>query len=130
MVRARVCEGHLPEAAFLWEPLERLEGSGETEPAAGPARAAGMLPVLVRRIVERPETPPAGLQIAEGADQPIRGADHEPTVRRFGPYVISGGWWVRPVHREYYFVEVRRGDVLWVYYDRQRRRWLLQGAVE
>jgi protein ImuB len=130
VVRARVCEGHLPEAAFLWEPLERLEGSGETEPAAGPARAAGMLPVLVRRIVERPETPPAGLQIAEGADQPIRGADHGPVVRRIGPYVISGGWWVRPVHREYYFVEVRRGDVLWVYYDRQRRRWLLQGAVE
>jgi protein ImuB len=130
VVRARVCEGHLPEAAFLWEPLERLEGSGETEPAAGPANAAGMLPVLVRRIVERPETPPAGLQIAEGADQPIRGADHGPVVRRIGPYVISGGWWVRPVHREYYFVEVRRGDVLWVYYDRQRRRWLLQGAVE
>jgi len=130
VVRARVCEGHLPEAAFLWEPLERIEGSGEAEPAAGPARAAGMLPVLVRRIVERPETPPTGLQIAEGADQPIRGAGHGPAVRRIGPHVISGGWWVRPVHREYYFVEVRRGDVLWVYYDRQRRRWLLQGAVE
>ena len=130
VVRARVCEGHLPEAAFLWEPLERLEGSGETEPAAGPARAAGMSPVLVRRIVERPEAPPAGLQIAEGAGQPIRGADHGPAVRRIGPCVISGGWWVRPVHREYYFVEVRRGDVLWVYYDRRRRRWFLQGAVE
>jgi len=25
---------------------------------------------------------------------------------------------------------VRRGDVLWVYYDRRRRRWFLQGAVE
>jgi protein ImuB len=89
-----------------------------------------MPPVLVRRIVERPEAPPAGLHIEEGAGQPIRGAGHGPAVRRTGPYVISGGWWVRPIHREYHFVEVRRGDVLWVYYDRQRRRWFLQGAVE
>jgi protein ImuB len=130
VVRARVCEGHLPEATFLWEPLERLEGSGETAPAAGPARAAGTPPVLVRRIVERPEVSPADLHIEEGAGQPIRTAGHGPAVRRIGPCVISGGWWVRPVHREYYFVEVRRGDVLWVYYDRQRRRWFLQGAVE
>jgi protein ImuB len=44
--------------------------------------------------------------------------------------VISGGWWVHPIHREYYFTRARRGDVLWIYYDRQRRRWFLQGAVE
>jgi len=46
-----------------------------------------------------------------------------------GPYVVSGGWWARPVHREYHFAETLRGDLLWVYYDRQRRRWFLQGEV-
>jgi protein ImuB len=47
-----------------------------------------------------------------------------------GPYVLSGGWWVRPVHREYYYARTERGDLLWVFYDRPRRRWFLQGGVE
>ncbi len=59
----------------------------------------------------------------------IRGLDQGPAVRLRGPYVVSGGWWVREVHREYYFVETQRGDVLWIYYDRQRRNWMLQGHV-
>ena len=32
--------------------------------------------------------------------------------------------------RDYYFVETRRGEVLWVYYDRRRRGWFLHGRVE
>jgi protein ImuB len=49
--------------------------------------------------------------------------------------VISGGWWQGSVdhpglHREYHFAELRRGDCLWVYFDRNRRRWFCQGAVE
>jgi len=34
------------------------------------------------------------------------------------------------VHREYYFAETRRGNLLWVYHDRLRRRWFLHGVVE
>jgi hypothetical protein len=34
------------------------------------------------------------------------------------------------VHRAYHFAELRRGDCLWVYYDRNRRHWFWQGAVE
>jgi protein ImuB len=60
----------------------------------------------------------------------IRGLEQGPAVRLRGPYVVSGGWWVREVHREYYFVETQRGDVLWIYYDRQRRQWMLQGQVD
>ena len=26
--------------------------------------------------------------------------------------------------------ETRRGDLLWLYYDRVRRRWFLQGTIE
>ena len=47
-----------------------------------------------------------------------------------GPYVFSGGWWNREIQREYYYAETRRGDFLWLYYDRIRRRWFLQGAIE
>jgi len=47
-----------------------------------------------------------------------------------GPYVVSGGWWASTVHREYYFIETRRGDLLWTFYDRKRRRWFLHGKVE
>jgi protein ImuB len=44
---------------------------------------------------------------------------------------VSGGWWNgRGVHREYHFAETGGGDVLWVFYDRPRRRWFLQGRVE
>ena len=51
-------------------------------------------------------------------------------VRILGPYIISGGWWQHELHREYHFAELRRGDCLWVYYDRNRRRWFCHGAVE
>jgi protein ImuB len=34
------------------------------------------------------------------------------------------------VHREYHFVESRDGALLWIYYDRHRRRWFLHGMVE
>jgi protein ImuB len=51
-------------------------------------------------------------------------------VKMTGPYVVSGGWWVRAVHREYHYARTERGDLMWVYYDRRRRRWFLQGGVE
>jgi protein ImuB len=128
VVRARVCDGHLPEAAFLWEPLERLEEDHRVEGATGWKERSGT-PLLIRRILERSADLPAGPQITDGGRRP-RGADAGPFVDQVGPYVISGGWWVHPIHREYYFAQARRGDVLWIYYDRQRQRWFLQGAVE
>lgn len=129
VVRARMCEGHLPEAAFLWEPLERLEEDREAEGANSRERQSGTSSVLVRRIFERSTVFPAGPQTAGGNRSPcVAGAG--PIVDQDGPYVISGGWWVHPLHREYYFAHTRRGDVLWIYYDRNRGRWFLQGAVE
>jgi protein ImuB len=84
---------------------------------------------LIRRILERSADLPAGPQIADGDRRP-RITNAGPIVDQVGPYVISGGWWVHPIHREYYFARAHRGDVLWIYYDRQRQRWFLQGAVE
>jgi protein ImuB len=51
-------------------------------------------------------------------------------VRIVGPDVLSGGWWRRTIHRDYYFMETVRGDLLWLFYDRRRRQWFLHGRVE
>jgi protein ImuB len=47
-----------------------------------------------------------------------------------GPYIVSGAWWRRPIHREYHFAQMRDGEMVWIYYDRNRRQWFLQGTVE
>jgi len=63
----------------------------------------------------------------------LSGLEHGAVVRIVGPYIVSGGWWTSAsgsTHREYHFAELKRGDCLWVYYDRSRRRWFCQGAVE
>lgn len=120
VVRARLREGHLPEASFVWEPLERI---------ALPKPRDVTLRTLVRRILATPVPLPTPGHSREGGLL-VRGEEYGLVTRLLGPYVVSGGWWVREAHREYYFAETRRGDLLWVYYDRRRRRWFLQGQVE
>jgi protein ImuB len=83
----------------------------------------------VRRVFDKAVQLPAR-ERSEPDGWLIRGLEQGPAVRLRGPYVVSGGWWVREVHREYYFVETQRGDVLWIYYDRQRRSWMLQGQID
>ncbi|GAB4264664.1 MAG: DNA polymerase Y family protein [Deferrisomatales bacterium] len=120
VVRARLREGHLPEARFAWEPLERL---------APPRPGQVWMRPAVRRIYARPVP-----LFPRGRNEPdgwlLRGLEYGPVAECVGPYVISGGWWRRPVHREYHFARMRGGEILWIYYDRARRRWFLQGEVE
>jgi protein ImuB len=54
---------------------------------------------------------------------------HAPFTRIVGPYVVSGGWWVREVYREYHFAETESGKIVWVYFDKKRRRWFVHGEV-
>jgi protein ImuB len=60
----------------------------------------------------------------------LHGLEQGPVVRVWGPYVVAGGWWVRALHREYHFAETRKGELLWVFYDRVRRGWFVHGRVE
>ena len=122
VARARLREGHLPEARFRWEPLDRI-----AEPRPGAAPGAGH---LVRRIQLRPvPLPPRPRHEPDG--WMLRGLEQGPVDRVTGPYVVSGGWWNRAaVHREYHFAETHDGEVLWVFWDRARRRWFLHGRVE
>jgi protein ImuB len=125
VVRARLVDGHLPEASFLWAPLAPATLDQNPAETAAPAE-----PSLVRRIFDRPAPLPPRPHHLRDDGWLIRGPGHGSVVKFTGPYVVSGGWWVRPVHREYHFAETQRGDLLWVYYDRERRRWFLQGRVE
>jgi len=120
VVHARPANGHLPEARFAWAPFEAVV---EARPAG-----AGE-PRLVRRIhVDPLPLPPRERHEPDG--WMLRGLEQGPVVRVQGPYLVSGGWWNRPVHRSYHFAETKDGEVLWVYFDRAQRRWFLQGRVE
>lgn len=118
VVRARLCEGHLPEARFTWEPMEEV-------PAAKPRALA---PVVVRRIVARPVPLPMR-QAREPDGWLLDDPRHGPVEHLDGPYLVEGGWWRGEVRREYYFAELRSGAIYWIYFDRKRRRWYRQGCV-
>jgi protein ImuB len=104
VVRAVLQEGHLPEAGFRWEPLDRL----------APARP--------RQVERRP--------LVRRLHAPARPLPRTSAEPGGGPFIVSGGWWVREVHREYYFIETRDGAILWVYFDRRRRRWFLHAEID
>lgn len=120
VVCARLRDAHLPEARFGWEPLAKL---------ARPNPREGAAPLLVRRLFEHPQRlPPRPRHEPDG--WLLLGGRGGAVTRRDGPYVVSGGWWVALVHREYHFIEMQSGELCWVYYDRKRRRWLLHGLVD
>jgi protein ImuB len=120
VVRAALRQGHLPEGRFEWQPLETLQAARPRDTDAG--RLVRRIHVRPVPLPQRPRHEPDGWM--------LRGLQQGPVMRVLGPYVVSGGWWNRAVHREYHFAETKRGELLWVYYDRHRRRWYLQGRVE
>ena len=131
VARAKLADGHLPEARFVWEPLERvalprndlnnLNGLNDLNRLAAK--------VVIRRILQKPIPLPSQPKTRDDGWL-LLGPRYGAVERLSGPYIFSGGWWNREIRREYYFAETRRGDLLWIYYDRLRRRWFLQGWVE
>ena len=121
VVRARVEARHLPGARFAWEPVEGLPRARPRNETPRP---------LVRRILEKPVPVPGPEEAAPEDGWLPLGPGAGPVVEYHGPYVVSGGWWARPVHREYGFARLADGTLLWVFRDRVRRRWFLQGTVE
>ncbi|TAJ15044.1 MAG: DNA polymerase Y family protein [Planctomycetota bacterium] len=119
VVRARLVAAHLPESCYAWEPLARLEA---------PRAQRAQTPPLVRCLLEATE----GL-LAPSAREPdgwlARGLRHGPVVRVVGPYLLAGGWWGAEAQRDYYYAELRSGEILWLFHDRRRGRWRLHGGV-
>jgi protein ImuB len=124
VVRAVLKDGHLPEARFGWEPLDRVElPKHDLNDLNSPK-------VLVRRLYAKPTMLSGGPYHTHEDGWLIVGPKYGPVDRLAGPYIFSGGWWRKEIQREYYYAETRHGDILWLYYDRLRRKWFLQGAVE
>jgi len=120
VVHARIEEGHLPEARFAWSTLTSM-------PIPSPRKVVTR--PLVRRIFDRPvPLPPRPRHEPDG--WLITGVEGGSVEEILGPYIVSGGWWRREVHREYHFAKTDQGRWLWVYFDRERRRWFHQGEVE
>jgi protein ImuB len=119
VVHAGLREGHLPEAKFAWAPLRELS----------PPRPRLGRRTLVRRLRAWPYALPHRPRHEDDGWQ-LRGRDDAAVAQLHGPYVLSGGWWRTEVLREYYFAHTRKDEWLWVFRDRGRRRWYLQGRVE
>ena len=145
VVCAKLTDGHLPEARFTWKPLSRvklprnnLNPSTEfilSEVEGLRAGSAEQLNdnsqnVLVRRVFAKPQRLAGGPYHSHEDGWLILGPKQGTIDKLTGPYVLSGGWWNREIQREYYYAETRRGDLLWLYYDRIRRRWFWQGSIE
>jgi protein ImuB len=129
VVRARLADAHLPEAAFAWEPLDALKMPATT----GQVPQRPPPPVLVRRLHAAPQAldvPPGPLPPAALQRSLERALGCGALARLHGPYPLSGAWWAGALHRDYYFAETRRGDLLWLYHDRRHPGWHLQGRVE
>ena len=120
VMRALLSEAHLPEARFVWEPFGAVPLPEPREVACRP---------MVRRIRAHPLALSPGSSPEPGG-RLVSGGEAGYVRDRAGPYLVSGGWWRSAVHREYYFVRMRDGGMLWIYYDRLRRRWRCQGQVE
>ena len=120
VVKPVLRDGHLPEASFGWEPLVR---------PSLPRAVRRSPPPLVQRLWHRPRSvrqPPP----RDPRGWMLHGLGLSTIVRWDGPHVFQGGWWTRELHREYWFATTREGEVLWLYHDRKRGKWVVQGRVE
>jgi len=128
--------GHLPKSRYALVPVDKLRPprrllrEGESAPLPGQPREPRAPRGLVRRILPRPLALPSRPRELRNDGWQPRDPRQGPIVDVIGPYILSGGWWQAEVHREYAFARTLRGDILWVFYDRRRRRWYEQGRVD
>ncbi len=101
VLRIRPADAHLPESRFELVRLDEIAVPCPEETSSRPA---------IRRFFPTP------IHLHRCPDAPIRA----------GPHTVSGGWWIREVHRDYLLASL--GDrLLWVFYDHRRKRWYLHG---
>lgn len=116
---ATLREGHLPEAQFSWCPINKL---------STPTPTRVMAQQIIRRLMPKALPLPARQRI-EPDGWLVAGFAAGAVTQQHGPYVVSGGWWNREIRRDYYYLEVKRGDWLWVYFDHHTQRWLQAGSL-
>ncbi len=117
VVKAVLCDRHLPEERFDWQPLTQLSDAAPKEPEGG---------TLVRQLWQPPReiTP----RPTTGDWYPLGWAAGA-VVGWEGPYRLAGGWWQDATVRDYHRLELSQGALLWVFNVPEQGRWFLQGAV-
>ena len=110
VTRAVLQDAHLPEASFRFERLEHVCFPD---------------PAVLQQLQSRSE-PPA---IRRVWAKPVEITSRERMTQIAGPYVITGGWWARQVTRHYCYVETESGDLLYCFYDAERDRFMVHGAL-
>jgi protein ImuB len=123
VTRPQLRPAHLPEARCSFVPVNHVQF-----PEPRNMQIEGELAPRIRRLLARPRLlPPRPRNEPDGwIIEPELG----PVEEMHGPFRASGGWWVREVERDYYFAQTRSKTILWVYYDRPRRRWFMHGWLE
>ena len=124
VVTAVLRDGHLPEAQFKWEPLKELQAPHI------PETSEIIHPPLMRRLFVKPQCIGDRVHTTRDDNWLLHRNVNGVIIRLDGPYILKGGWWLKPIHREYNFATTQTGRLLWVYYDRKRRQWFLHGEVE
>lgn len=107
---AVLCDEHVPEQRFRWEPYQKLSRP-ELDARPKDAPVSG----LVRRI--------------ERQAQSIKGGAIRPQAFLWGPYILESDWWSQKLTRKEYYLRDQKGFMRWVFFDGQKKRWFLQGAV-
>ncbi len=129
VVSAKLTDGHLPEARFTWEPVTRIRLPQNVLNGLNDLNELNLAnsKTLIRRVSQKPQRLAGGPYHSHEDGWLVLGPKHGNIDKLTGPYVFAGGWWNREIQREYYYAETRGGDLLWLYYDRVRRRWFLTG---
>ena len=111
-------KNHLPETRFAWEPLDTL-----TQSTPNPHKET----TLIRRVFD----PPKPIRVGQESLSALEPFLPDAVFKIQGPYHLQGGWWGQgKVYRRYYFITTHKGHCLWIYFDKKREQWFLQGLVQ
>jgi hypothetical protein len=139
--RAGLENEHIPERSYSWEDLVRMprEVGGGTRDRGGFSSAgapAGALPGTLSGQAALKHGAEHTRQVA-AKRRAVRRVFWDPCplpghrfIERWGPYPLSGRWWLRERSRDYSYAETGDGEILWLCRDRADGEWRQIGTVE
>ena len=107
-----------PERSGVWVPF----GTSTAHPHGASPINSGM------RLLD----PPLVISCAPGQrPSQIVTAQWSAMIRAWhGPERLSGHWWTQGYDRDYYWASTTQGQTLWIYRDREEKKWVLQGWLD
>ena len=114
--------------------VERLRARLGEHAVYGVASICEHRPEAAWRRVHELQEKAAGPQIKQGLPRPVWLLDqplpvHSSFILEHGPERIESGWWDgKGVARDYYVARQTHGAKLWVFQERQSKRWYVHGV--